>query len=336
MTTVPTRPQKARLALYESFSAPTRALLALDAGRMGSWSLNISNGEVVGDRFLANLLGLDYDRQPWDMTTFYEVVDPADSSHVHGAVNHAWTGENKSYDVEFRRRRMDDASPLLWLGARGQVTERSEDGTPLYMVGVIWDVTHQKVRSDAINKQAENTFGLVRRLIDLGESTSDFAATLRAQIDTISTVHSILMHAAAGVPISIREVLDASLASFLVDGPNEPSHLVIDCDPDIAIHPDKVLPLAMFLSEITKNTARREAISATRNSIELAVMPKTSDEIVLNWTETTSGIDDRKNHVEGDFCTSLLDDFASQLGGTAVRTRHTNKLTLELTVNLVD
>lgn len=158
MTTVPTRPEKARLALYESFSAPTRALLALDAGRMGSWSLNIPSGEVVGDRFLANLLGLDYDRQPWDMTTFYEVVDPADSSHVHAAVNHAWTGENKSYDIEFRRRRIDDTCPLLWLGARGQVTERSEDGTPLYMVGVIWDITHQKIRADAINEQAENTF----------------------------------------------------------------------------------------------------------------------------------------------------------------------------------
>jgi len=68
---VPAAPtsERNRLQQYSHFSSPVHALL----------------GAVVGDRLVANLLGFNFDAQPWHVSQFFDAIHPDDHIQVQAA-----------------------------------------------------------------------------------------------------------------------------------------------------------------------------------------------------------------------------------------------------------
>lgn len=343
--------QRERLQQYRHFSAPVHALLALDAGRMGSWSLDVEAGEVVGDRFVAQLLGFSYEQQPWPIAAFFESVHPDDQSNVQEAVAKAFSGETQYYDTIFRTRHTDSQNIDVWLGARGQVTERSEDGTPLRVVGVNWNASEQKMYEHKLSSLAaemdhriKNAFSVILALVNLGDKTSDskadFALTLRAQVEAMATAHALSARMArttadADTNLSILDIIKASLAPWLGPNAQDPQRVVVNCDADILIPPRKVSPLAMILYEISTNATKHGALATTDGKVDISITRQPDNGVLFVWTETTMENTSKPDAKIG-LGTVLLEHCAQNLGGSVTQTEDQNGLKITLAINLSD
>ena len=342
--------QKNRLKQISHFSAPVHAMLALDAGRMGSWSLDIPTGEVVGDRLVASLLGFQYDAQPWQAEQFYSSVHPDDLAEVQLAVDKALAGETPFYDIVFRTNQADESRPDVWLGARGQVTERDEGGAPLRLAGVNWDATAQKVNEQKLatlaaemDHRIKNAFAVIRALVKIGVQSSsdkeDFASILSAQVEAMATAHALSARMArttadADTKLDIREIIETSLAPWL-NGPDDMSQRVgIICDKNMQIPPRKVSPLAMILYEISTNAAKHGALAEADGKVNITVDRHLDDAVTLKWTETAD-IAPRATETTG-FGTVLLSHCAQNLGGSITQTKTVTGFETVLTIDLAD
>lgn len=341
--------QRKRLQQYSHFSAPVHALLALDAGRMGSWSLDIPTGEVVGDRLVATLLGFDFDAQPWNVSQFFTSVHPEDLDTVQQAVEKALTGENPYYDTIFRANHGGTSNADVWLGARGQVTERDEDGAPLRLVGVNWDATEQKSHEQKLGLLAaemdhriKNAFAVILALLKIGDklsdSKADFATTLRAQVEAMATAHALSARMArttedVGTKLNMSEIIEASLAPWLANDFEGPNRVSIVCDPDILVPPRKVSPLAMLLYEVSTNATKHGALAELEGSVEVVVARVSESTVVLRWIETATDIQPKSEAIDG-FGTVLLQHCAQNLGGTFTQSKTPGRYETEFTMDL--
>lgn len=116
-----------------------RYLIALEAGRLGSWEMNLPGRRMIS----SPLHKACYGRAPDDPFTHDELraaVHPDDGALRQAALDRALLG-GADYDVEYRVVWPDGSTH--WVQVRGQVI-RAPDGTPERMAGVTLDVTERK------------------------------------------------------------------------------------------------------------------------------------------------------------------------------------------------
>lgn len=341
--------QKERFEHFQNVNISMRALLALDAGRMGSWSLNIVTGEVVGDRLVAKLLGLNYDSQPWDVSDFYDTVDSEDLSGVQSAVENALSGTERFYDIEFKSKRQSAHEPVKWLGARGQVTERNENGEPLRLIGVNWDATEKKLLEEKhamlaaeMDHRVKNAFAVIQALINLGDRLTndkeEFATSLRTQVQAMSAAHAMsarMARTSADVEtsVSVREIIETALAPWLSDRTHSKDRVQITCDPEILIHPRKVSPLAMLLYEISTNATKFGALSADVGLVKVDVAQVSDGDVQITWVETQQTPHQAPKSNSG-FGSILLENCAVNLGGSVTQDMQPDGLHITLVMDV--
>ncbi|WP_207482831.1 PAS domain S-box protein [Arenibaculum pallidiluteum] len=119
--------------------AERRLQIALQIGRIGSWSWDLDSGEVQVDDRLSEIFDLPSD-VPITVQEFFARIHPDDTAHAMGVVEQA-RREFGEYDIEFRIRAR--TGEIRWAVARGAV-ERQRAGRGLRMIGVTWDVTERK------------------------------------------------------------------------------------------------------------------------------------------------------------------------------------------------
>ena len=297
----------ARPDRYDDDQAPMRALLALEAGRMGSWRWDIAGGTVTGDPFVADLLNMDFDAQPWPVGDVFASMHPEDLPRVQGEVDKALSGAD-IYEVEFRDRVIDPKTGeegLRWLGARGRVTRRSEAGEPLEMIGVNWDATQQKTNEERLamlagemDHRVKNAFAVIRALINLGArvpgSRKAFATTLKAQVQAMSDAHAISARLARtsrtpASPVSVTEVLRTALAPWLgEEGDGGGAAVTIEADERILVLPRNVSALAMLTYELATNATKHGPLGEMGGRLEVTAAMHAPGEAVLRWIETTA------------------------------------------------
>ena len=295
---------EARLAHYDDVQAPMRAMIALEAGRMGSWRWDIAAGTVTGDPFVAELLNMDFDAQPWPVGEVFASMHPEDLPRVQGEVDRALSGAD-IYEVEFRDRVLDPKTGvegLRWLGARGRVTLRSDEGEPLEMVGVNWDATQQKTHEERLSLLAgemdhrvKNAFAVIRALISLCERApgdkKGFADTLKAQVQAMADAHAISARMARAAktpsaPVPVREIMNTALSPWLegVGGASD-TEVTLDVDDTILILPRNVSALAMLVYELATNATKYGPLGEAGGSLKVSVEREVPDMAVMRWTE---------------------------------------------------
>ena len=122
-----------------------RTRLAMAAARMGIWETDIVKGTQEWDDEYWRLLGCPEPR-PKTTDEFFRLVHPDDHERLHSAFERSLAG-NVDYEAEYR---------ILW--PDGQVRWHSvlghpifdNDGKPLRMLGVGWDITERKRYEDAL------------------------------------------------------------------------------------------------------------------------------------------------------------------------------------------
>ena len=144
--------------------AHERLNLALKSAGIGTWS--VGDGRIVWDDFMYPLFGLPPGSFSGTYEGLLELIHAKDRELIRRAVDTSLGGRasgysfrNDSYDIEFRAVRPNGS--LHTLTARGKVY-RDENGVPVRMTGVCWDISARK--------QSEEER---RKFVSLVEQTDD-------------------------------------------------------------------------------------------------------------------------------------------------------------------
>ncbi|MHA6250408.1 sensor domain-containing diguanylate cyclase [Oceanobacillus sp. CAU 1775] len=114
------------------------------AGNLGHWYLNFRTSIVYFNPLKVTVLGYERDELPEKVSYsfFTDKVHPDDYENTMQAMILNMKGEAAVYECEYRIQTKD--GKWKWFYDRGRVTQRDENGKPLFAAGIVFDITEQK------------------------------------------------------------------------------------------------------------------------------------------------------------------------------------------------
>jgi PAS domain S-box-containing protein len=145
---------------------------ALEAGAIVTWTWDIPNNRLFGDRKLASLFNLPLSDADGDLLERYiQSIHPDDAPIVISALDHSLeTGED--YKADYRI--MESNGAVRWVTARGRV-ECDASGKKVRMPGVLVDITERKQLEEELRLR-------VGQLAEADRRKDEFLATLAHEL----------------------------------------------------------------------------------------------------------------------------------------------------------
>ncbi|MFP4418817.1 MAG: ATP-binding protein [Chitinivibrionales bacterium] len=140
--------------LQDLEQAQNRLDLALSAGNLAWWEFDIPTGTVIYNVNKVRLLGYQPHQFPYPChyTAFTDLIHGDDHQRTMQAMRDHLTGKKQLYEVEYRIRRKD--GEYVWFYDRGSITARDRDGKPLYLKGIVFDISERK-KQQQISEETE-------------------------------------------------------------------------------------------------------------------------------------------------------------------------------------
>lgn len=273
-----TMPEKARLddqgttweALKREVERRTRDLteseeslrFVLQAGRLGSWSLDLRDMRFIASDTFKIMLGRN-PNEPLDRAKFEASIYEDDRARRHEAIANCIAGHS-NYDIEYRI--VTPAGELRWLKIRGRPSY-DLDGVPVRLAGIAFDVTdrkedeaHRALLANELNHRLKNTLATVQAIV---------AQTFRSNLSPDETLHLIqgrIQSLAAASDVltrqswnstSLADVATTALAPFRTEG---------DCririkGPEVFLSSRLALAFSMAFHELATNAHKYGALS---------------------------------------------------------------------------
>ncbi|NLO36417.1 MAG: sensor domain-containing diguanylate cyclase, partial [Clostridiaceae bacterium] len=113
-------------------------------GNLGHWYWYIRTNAVTFNPLKAAELGYAPEEVPSPVPYqfFTERIHPDDYEHTMQAMRDHLAGQAAVYEAEYRIRAKDGS--YRWYYDRGRITRRDPDGKPLFLAGIVFDVTEKK------------------------------------------------------------------------------------------------------------------------------------------------------------------------------------------------
>jgi PAS domain S-box-containing protein len=163
-------------------ASEARLRLAVDAGQMAIWEIDVATDTLIGSPELYQLLGFPPDARP-SIAEIRARYYPGERERMQAAGQEAIARGERFVEVEFRYIRPDEA--LRWMLLRAEM-KLNPDGVPARVVGVILDITEQKLVEDAL-RESEQRFRLVAEsapvMLWMGDQNGKCVYLNRAQRD---------------------------------------------------------------------------------------------------------------------------------------------------------
>ncbi|NVO08704.1 MAG: PAS domain S-box protein [Bacteroidales bacterium] len=138
-----TETKKAEEALKDS---KLQLDLALNSAQMGVWYWDFSEDKRYFDNQTCSILGIDPKTFKGTKKEFFNVIHPDDRQTI--VYSHTRTIENNDfYNPEYRV--IWPNGSIHFINSRGRLV-CDEDGNPLRLNGVLWDITEQKIAQEAL------------------------------------------------------------------------------------------------------------------------------------------------------------------------------------------
>ena len=138
------------------------AAAAAEVAQMGLWYWNEVTTELFWDKKTREMFGVNLVGEV-TVDTFYGALHPDDLARV----KEIWRYELERglpYELEYRALRPDGS--ICWIEARGR-SYLDRDGTPLSMVGVVFDVTERHRAQEAL-RASEERLRLSQQIAHIG------------------------------------------------------------------------------------------------------------------------------------------------------------------------
>lgn len=316
-----TTAQQTVLSAHDELEASEQRLrLALEAGRLGIWTIDLATGELTASTECKSICGQAPD-EPLTLADLRSSIHPEDRQLQVEAIDQA-IADGTPLDAEYRL--VTPAGELRWVQIRGRATY-SPSGVPLSITGTTQDITsrrivqgHRALLARELSHRVKNTLtslqAVVSQTIRRAGTLDEAGATLAARIRAMAVANDLLVTEDFG-SASLRNLVTRTLAPFGVD---DAARFTITGE-DFEL-PSHVVPAyALVLHELATNATKYGALSTDAGHIEIEwVMDTTSNggELTLKWRE--SGGPHVTAPVKTSFGTQLIQRLlASEAGGVA-------------------
>jgi PAS domain S-box-containing protein len=130
------------LALARHQETEARYQLSLEAGQMGTWSVDPDTGVTSMDERFARLFGVPAEvaQQGASLEHFTRIIHPDDRANVLAAVSQAMQ-DDVGYDIDYRT--LPEAGKTVWVSAKGKMFIEAKTGRRRF-AGVATEITERK------------------------------------------------------------------------------------------------------------------------------------------------------------------------------------------------
>jgi len=280
--------ERGRAALRQS---EQQLELALNAGRLGAWMLDLQEGRLVGSDLFRENFGLGPD-EPFDgHADLLARVHPGDRPRLQHEMAKA-IEKRSDLESEFRVVAPDDEA--RWILLRGRAAE-DDSGQATAMTGVSLDITdrkradeRQKLLLDELNHRVKNTLATVQSIALQTRRTAEPAAFEEAflsRIAALAQAHDLLTEV-AWEGASLKDVIARTIAPYVAGGQTDRVQLT---GPDVLLSPNAAVSLTMGFHELATNAGKYGALSVVggRVDVEWRVDSLTHPtRVEIGWQET--------------------------------------------------
>ncbi|MCX6278210.1 MAG: PAS domain S-box protein [Bacteroidetes bacterium] len=138
--------------------------IAMNVAKMAWWEMDITTGNVSCDKRKADMLGY-----PHEMFNHYQdfvnLVHPEDYEKAMDAMRGHFTGVFDKYEVEYRI--LTSSGEYKWFYDIGSIVNKDSDGKPLYIRGMVLDISERKITEEALQKSETLVHTLIHSIPDL-------------------------------------------------------------------------------------------------------------------------------------------------------------------------
>ena len=123
------------------------------AGNLGTWLWSVPSNTVICNDLKILNLGFAKEDIPSSIgyDFFTDLLHPDDYEPVMQQMRRHLMGIDPAYEVSYRIRHKDGS--WRWYYDRGKVTQRDENGKPLQVAGIVFDITRQKELEEQLAAQ---------------------------------------------------------------------------------------------------------------------------------------------------------------------------------------
>ena len=283
-----TQRKKSELALTES---EERLRLALSAGQMGVWDLDVKSGKLLWNDELYKIYGYDPHSVDLSHEVWRDRIHQDDIEQVDEAIRLSIESGQKLRQ-QYRISRVDGA--IRWLESVGNI-ELDKDKSPSRVYGVVVDITDRKIREEKaalllreVNHRAKNILAVVKSIAQLTAHESNPKSFLKAFSDRLSALaisHDLLVEAEWD-HLSLSNLIKSQTRHFTRVNATR----IILVGPEVRISPSEAQALGMAIHELSTNAAKYGALSTKqgRVTIQWNVQSENLSEksrLIMTWAE---------------------------------------------------
>ncbi|SDE30568.1 HWE histidine kinase domain-containing protein [Belnapia rosea] len=257
---------KALVALRES---EARLRLALQAGRLGAWELDLRSRALTASPTCRANFGWAPDA-PFTYDDLCAAIHPDDRERMQAAVARS-VAEGSDYDVEYRAVWPDGA--VRWVQVRGR-PEHAPDGTPLGMAGVSLDITERKMAEERqallsreVDHRAKNALAVVQAALRLTRAADlpSYTRAIEGRVAALARAQTLLAQD-RWTGADLRTLLEGELAPFLG---GDVKRRALN-GPEVSLPARATQPLAMAVHELATNAVKYGALSVANGCVSVS------------------------------------------------------------------
>lgn len=272
-----------------------RLQFALNAGRLGSWELDVETRAYEA----SDLCKANYGRAPDQDFGFADLIASVvaeDRPRMQAAMEKA-IRTGAEYDIEYRV--MHPSGDIRWVHARGRAATSVDHGGVRRMAGVSLDVTdrkraeeRQKLLLNELNHRVKNTLATVQSIaaqtMRASPEPAVFRTAFESRILALSQTHNLLTNQ-NWESASLTDILISELTPHAGARDGGGARFVLDADRDVRLNPKAAVAMGMVVHELATNAVKYGALSKPggRVSVRSRVTPAPDGAVlVVDWIES--------------------------------------------------
>ena len=280
--------ERGRTALRQS---EQQLELALRAGRLGNWALDLASGRMIGSELFRANFGLGAEDAFDRYAGLVARVHPEDRARQQQDMDLAIAGRT---DLESEYRTVTPDGETRWILMRGRAAY-DDDGNPVRVTGVSLDITarktadeHQRLLLDELNHRVKNTLATVQSIALQSVRRADaatFEQAFLSRIAALARAHDLLTEV-AWEGADLKEVLARTLAPHAPEGQADRIHL---SGPSVQLGPNAAVSLTMAFHELATNACKYGSLSISGGRVDVswsADSPHGPGAVEIEWTES--------------------------------------------------